>query len=327
LTKQVSLTTENDYYDPLINVKGLACWPSDPDYTQISPAEAQLLQANDVNLESHWSNWPALYQKAFAKPLPVLTLKQGIDFDQVVFGISVASLPHLCSKLMAQSAALKTTSDKVQAVVTEAYQVWLNKDIKQLGWSAWPSDGQAPVLSGFTEPLDTWAPMDQLLPREDWPASLTPKNVSYFCSAMPVADFPPSTDYSFPAACAARVKQDALNQLNHQVYALWPNAGSKSSFQWSWLVASADRSGEQRFDTQFWRANIDPSERYVLSLVGSSRYRLATDGSGFNNLYLTGDWIKTGLNAGCVEAATMAGMQTSRAISGYPVVIKGEGNF
>ena len=92
-------------------------------------------------------------------------------------------------------------------------------------------------------------------------------------------------------------------------------------------MAPPERSGEQRFDSQFWCANIDPSERYVISVVGSRKYRLDTDGSGFKNLYLTGDWIKTGLNTGCVEAATMAGMQTSRAISGYPVMIKGEGGF
>ena len=61
-----------------------------------------------------------------------------------------------------------------------------------------------------------------------------------------------------------------------------------------------------------------------MSVVGSTRYRLATDQSGFANLFLTGDWIRTGLNAGCVEAAVMAGMQTARAISGHPVVIQGE---
>jgi uncharacterized protein with NAD-binding domain and iron-sulfur cluster len=54
---------------------------------------------------------------------------------------------------------------------------------------------------------------------------------------------------------------------------------------------------------------------------------LRTDQSGFSNLFLTGDWIKTGINAGCVEAAVMAGMQTSRAISGYPAVIEGEADF
>ena len=196
-----------------------------------------------------------------------------------------------------------------------------------MGWSNWPADEQEPVLSGFTEPFDTWAPMDQLLVREDWPAEMTPKNVSYFCSAMPIDKFPPPTDTSFPATCAARVKQDALNQLGSQIYSLWPKAAAKDSFNWSWLLAPADRSGQQRFDSQFWRANIDPSERYVISVVGSSKYRLDTNGSGFKNLYLTGDWIKTGLNAGCVEAAAMAGMQASRAISGYPVSIKGESGF
>ena len=64
-----------------------------------------------------------------------------------------------------------------------------------------------------------------------------------------------------------------------------------------------------------------------MSVVGSTRYRLASDQSGFANLFLTGDWIRTGLNAGCVEAAVMAGMQASRAISGYPVMIQGETDF
>ena len=85
--------------------------------------------------------------------------------------------------------------------------------------------------------------------------------------------------------------------------------------------------GPARFDSQYWRANVDPSERYVMSVVGSTQYRLAADQSGFSNLFLTGDWIRTGLNAGCVEAAVMAGMQTSRAMTGHPAVIKGETDF
>ena len=324
ITKQVDLTED---YDPLVNVKGLDCWPSRPNYSFIDPTQATVLQENHVNLESNWSTWPALYQQTFGKPLPTITLKQGVDFDEVVFGIGVAPLVDLCPKLLAQSPALKNTVENVKAVVTEAYQVWLTKTVEELGWSDWPKDGQEPVLSGFTEPFDTWAPMDQLLPREDWPPSMQPKNVSYFCSAMPMDKFPPSTDTSFPATCAARVKQDALNQLGRQIYSVWPNAATKNSFQWSWLLAPSDRSGAQRFDSQFWRANIDPSERYVISVVGSTKYRLDTNGSGFKNLYLTGDWIKTGLNAGCVEAATMAGMQTARAISDYPRKIKGENGF
>ena len=75
------------------------------------------------------------------------------------------------------------------------------------------------------------------------------------------------------------------------------------------------------------RRLVATSNRGRVAVVGSSAYRLATDGAGFANLYLTGDWIRTGLNAGCVEAAVMAGMQTSRAISGWPQVIRGESDF
>src|SRR5262249_35639457 len=40
--------------------------------------------------------------------------------------------------------------------------------------------------------------------------------------------------------------------------------------------------------------------------------------------YLAGDWVRTGINAGCVEAAVQAGLMASRAISGRPAEIVGE---
>jgi uncharacterized protein with NAD-binding domain and iron-sulfur cluster len=62
-----------------------------------------------------------------------------------------------------------------------------------------------------------------------------------------------------------------------------------------------------------------PSERYVLSVPGSSKHRLpAHDPEEFTNLYLAGDWTENGFNLGCVEAATMSGLQAANAISGYP---------
>lgn len=324
MTQQVQLAGAG--YNPLVAVKGLDCWPSEPLYGQVDPAQAALLQAKGINLESHWTDWPQVYRDAFGKELPALTLKRGVDFDQVVFGISVASLPVLCPQLLAQSPALLATSEKVQTVATQAYQVWLNKDLAQMGWANQPQ-GQQPVLSGFTEPFDTWAPMDQLLVREDWPASLEPRNVSYFCSALPVASYPPASDHDFPRQMTALAKDGAINQLSKEIASLWPAAGPAGAFPWQWLVDEDNVSGVQRFDAQYWRANVDPSERYVMSVVNSTKYRLRSDQSGFSNLFLTGDWIKTGLNAGCVEAAVMAGMQASRAISGYPVVIEGETDF
>ncbi|HEX7987029.1 MAG TPA: NAD(P)-binding protein, partial [Duganella sp.] len=232
MTRQVDLAGAD--YHPLVDVKGLACWPSQPNYDQIDPEQAALLREKEINLESYWSDWPRVYHERFDKELPVLTLKRGVDFDQVVFGISVGSLPALCPRLLANSPALLATSEKVQTVATQAYQVWLDKDLTQMGWSIQP-DGQQPVLSGFGEPFDTWAPMDQLLVREDWPAGQEPRNTSYFCSALTVDSYPPASDSGFPKRMAELAKEGAVNQLGYQIASLWSAAGPAGAFPWQWL--------------------------------------------------------------------------------------------
>jgi uncharacterized protein with NAD-binding domain and iron-sulfur cluster len=285
--------------------------------------QSSLLQQHQINLESHWSNWPDVYQQATGYPLPRKTLRLGADFDQVVFGLSVASLAQVARPLLAISKPLQQCSQYVEAVATQAYQLWLNQDLQGIGWN-YPGDhGEEPVLSGFTEPFDTWASMDQLLCRETWPTDQQPKNMAYFCNALALDVYPPPDDHGFPAQCSALVKTAAIHQLQTQVSALWANV-SRGGFPWTWLVDMENGSGEARFDSQFWRANIDPSERYVLSLVDTSQHRLHADQSGFSNLFLAGDWLKTGLDAGCVEAAVMGGMQASRAICGLPAAIQGE---
>lgn len=323
LQQQVRLQAAD--YLPLVDVKGLPCWPSAPLAEQIEPAEADLLAAHDINLESHWSNWPEVYRQAFGRDVPTLQLQAGKDFDRVVFGLSVASLAEVAPELLARSVPLATCSDKVQTVATQAYQVWLNQDLADIGWQYPAADGQEPVLSGFTEPFDTWASMDQLLCRETWPPGKEPRNASYFCNAFPADGYPPVEDHGFPARCAAQVKQAAIDHLQHDIAALWTAA--KDGFPWQWLVDPEQREGVARFDAQYWRVNVDPSERYVLSATDSSRYRLRADASGFDNLVLAGDWLKTGLDAGCVEAAVMGGMQASQAICGAPRTIVGDGGW
>lgn len=324
ITRQVAL--KEGRYDPLVSVKGLACWPNAPRLGQIDAAQAALLQEHQVDLESYWSDWPALYRQAFGAPLPELTLERGRDFDHVVFGIPLGAVPVLCPQLMALSPALAAASEKVRTVSTQAYQVWLNQDLVQLGWTYLPN-GQAPVLGGFSKPYDTWLPLAHLVAREDWPAALTPMGISYFCSVLPVASYPPRSDTGFPARCAALAKAGALEQLDQRIGALWPAAGHPGAFPWRWLVDPADAAGPLRFDSQYWRANVGPSERYVQSPAGSARYRLKADGAGFSNLYLAGDWLKTGVDFGCIEGAVMGGMQAARALSGYPETIEGESDF
>ncbi|TMN42156.1 NAD(P)-binding protein [Pseudoalteromonas sp. S2755] len=325
LIQQVKLK-EAQCYEPLELVKDLPCWPSAPLWQQIEPQQVALLKEHEINLESYWSNWEVVYQQAFGQRLPRKTLKKGTDFDLVIFGISVAGLEPLCQQLLAKDNDLKLQAEKVKTVATQALQLWLTKTDSELGFHDPSGSNEPPILSAFSQPFDTWAAMSNLLEVEDWPNS-QPKNIAYFCSAFTCADYPPPSDHEFPERMKAQVKENALQKLRLQMQPLWPEAYHGDDFDWNVLFDVDNNEGEARFNTQYWRVNVDPSERYVLSVVDSSQFRLSTDGSIFNNLYITGDWIKTGVNAGCVEAAVMAGMQTSRAITGYPQNISGESGF
>ncbi len=58
----------------------------------------------------------------------------------------------------------------------------------------------------------------------------------------------------------------------------------------------------------------------MLSLPGTGRYRLRADESGYGNLALAGDWIDSSLNAGCIEAAVVSGIQAANAVLGRPLL-------
>ena len=98
--------------------------------------------------------------------------------------------------------------------------------------------------------------------------------------------------------------------------ALWPGAVDDGGrFRWDLLhTGPGGPTGPDRFEHQYWRANTDPSDRYVQSLPGSDRHRIRPGESGYANLVLAGDWTDCGLNAGCVEAATRSGVLAARAI-------------
>jgi len=179
-------------------------------------------------------------------------------------------------------------------------------------------------MDAYVDPLNTWADMSQLISREIWPAGNTPQNIAYFCGQM-IGGIPPAQDHEAPQKAYEEVKAIGFNWLNQSIGYLWPKAVSPNNpheMNWDLLCVgdAENRKGNARFDEQFFRANIDPSERYVLSVAKSTKFRLKANASGFDNLYLTGDWIDNGFNAGCVEATVMAGMLASNAICGYPKI-------
>lgn len=246
------------------------------------------------------------------------------DFDLVIVGIPPTALMHILSTELVTREPWRSMFAEVTTVQTQAMQLWVSRDLKDMGWEA-PS----PITTAYAEPMDTWCDMTHLLPRENWPAGDVPKNISYFCGPMRDADhIPPSGAHDFPAEEAERVRQTAVDWIDAELGRFLPKAapvGNPAGFDWNLLTApGSTATGEARFATQFWRANSDPTQRYTLSRAGSIRHRLKTDGSGFRNLYLAGDWIDCILNVGCVEATVMSGLLCSRAISGYPATIIGE---
>lgn len=303
--QQVRLKPGLDHYDPLIPCKdGLLCWPSRPIYEQLDPAQAKALQKDHINLDSNWSGWTG--------GTPVIK-RAGTDFHEVIIGASLASLPDFCSELIDQNPAWSVMLDKVGTVQTQAFQLWLTKTPEALG-----VDPQK-ILSCYVEPLDTFAEMNQVLAREEWThLPKKPEYLAYVCGAFEDAgSIPPYKVTSFPENQQEEVFGNMKNFIEQRLRHILPGAFDASgNFDWSILVDADNGIGEARLRYQYWRANIDPSERYVFSLAGSSKYRLRTDESGFGNVFLTGDWIQNGFNIGFVEGAVISGILTARAVSG-----------
>ncbi len=323
LTRQADLVPrvrEIGGYQPLIEVKGLACWPDRPIYRQLVDGEA--LRATGINLESYGASWPGDRS---------LTLELGRDFDQVVMAISIGGLPYVACDLVKKSAKWRDMVTHIKTARTLASQVWYRRTAYELGWTLM----QQPVVSGFdTGPLDTWADMSHLVPCESWQAGSRPgreqypMNAAYYCGVMaddpllPMTDCGPRAPYPDQGAEDAKVERIVREFLLQRVGAYFPEANpAPGTFRWEWLVdqRGIGALGPERLGAQYFRANVEPTERYVLSVPGSDKYRLpAHDDREFTNMYLSGDWTDCGLNMGCIEAATMSGLLAGSALSGYP---------
>jgi uncharacterized protein with NAD-binding domain and iron-sulfur cluster len=295
-------------YQPLVDVRGLPCWPSRPDYSQLE--EGGRLESEGWDFESFWDR-----RKAETRVLRVQE-----DFDFAVLGIGIGALPHVCREIVARDPRWQRMVRDVKSVETQAFQVWMDAGVAGLGWRG--PDGM--TLSGFVEPFDTWADMTHLLPRESWPAGREPRSVAYFCSVLPMPAAPPDrADASYPSRRRGEVRQTAVRFLERDVWHLWPGAADPArGFRWELLSAPGERpaAGPERFDSQFWTANVNPSDRYTLSLPGSARSRISPLDNTYDNLTLAGDWTACGLVAGCVEAAVMSGRLAAHALSGSPAL-------
>ncbi len=294
-----------DGYRPLKDVMGLPCWPNQPLWDQLDVASLR----PDASL----------YERSGALQVgDPIVLFDGQDFNHVVMAIPVAGLSRICSELISHSTNPRF-SDMVAAsrtCMTQAMQLWVNRPIGRdgLGWT----HSLDAIVGSFAEPVDTYCAMNQLVSRETWPPEYDVSGIAYFCGV--IEDL--SGDTAEGVALRAKVRGGYF--VGTSLPWLWPDAVKNGAFDYDILVDPVDRTGRQRLEAQYFRANSEPTERYTLTPTDSVKHRLRPHESGYPNLTLAGDWVHNPLNSGCIEAAVMSGMAASRAICGLPEVIVGE---
>lgn len=285
---QARLAEGVERYEPLVRVRGLPCFPAAPLGAQLADADG--IEAHD--LESHGCDWPDAGE---------LLLRRGEDFDVAVYAIPVGMASIVCRELIADRQDWREMVGNVRTVATQAFQLWLREDERSLGW-----DRPGSTLTGYVKPFDTWASMPQVVEAEDWPPGERPRTIAYFCGTL--ADR--------PGEPRERVRANAVRFMSEELGHLLPGAVRDGDFRWDLLCGRNGQTGPAALDSQYWVANVDPSDRYVQSAPGTDRYRLRPDESGYDNLYLAGDWTDCGLNAGCIEAAVLSGLQAANAVLG-----------
>ena len=298
ISKQVNVI--GDHYQPLVDVKGLPCWPDQPSYEQI--VEGKKLRDEHIDLESHWTPWTDTGGE--------VVLAAGRDYDVVILGTSLAPLSDIASECVARNSSWSDMLNHVETVQTQSVQFWFRPDLEEIN-DNFPTGLVVNAYDNDEQPLSTWADISEILPAEQWPDGAV-GNESIICGPMRGPTFPPpASDAKFPQHAAQQLAQNLEDFLQNNGAALWPRLYSDGKFDQAKLVS------------EYQRVNIDPSERYVLTLPGTTKYRLRAQDSGYANLFLTGDWTQNGHNLGSFEASFTSGKLTARAISGQPSKIEG----
>jgi uncharacterized protein with NAD-binding domain and iron-sulfur cluster len=305
----------NRDYEPLILSRNLKCWTHEPDWKQLEP-DPRWDPNDPPDFENHWLDGPQV-----GEPIELLA---GRDFDSVVLAISMGAYKNLnnedvsmCQALIDRGGKFRRFVENIGIVPTQSLQLWSDKSLEDLGWKS----GKPATVSG-PEYLNIWADMTQVLAVEDWRDG-SPKSLHYLCGTL-------ATDvYRQPAS-----KRDAWNRitrdlrseqiawLNANAHVMWPQAGERGRFDFK-VLHGAGEDLPTRFDTQFSRANVSPTECCVLSAAGTTQYRLHAGDSEFENLVLAGEATRHGFNTTAIEGAVMSGMAASFHICGSPERIPG----
>ena len=317
MAEQVKLAAGVVEYQPLQNYNQVADWPESPLLEQIDPEWAAKITDGKVDLESMWAKWTDYKD---------IELNIGTDFDQVVLAIPVAALKDICSEIVAADSRWADMVNNVPTSQTFGVQLWISKSWAELGfhgpdWGLRTTD--EPNSVNYANLLYSWTDMTRILEEENWPAGQQPRDLAYFCGTMAddPATLPPYSDHDFPERQYQRVFDFSKAWIDQYMGWFFPNGravGNPYGLDYDLLVNPDGNekgvTGLELLKRQYFTANIDPSNRYTLAWPGTDKYRMKADESGFDNLFLAGDWTNFGLNVGHLEGTCVSGIRAALAV-------------
>lgn len=273
------------------------------------------LDQRSKNALDHFGCWPDDDQGMVSKERESgkRSLRIGEHFDAVIFAMGVEDFVEVCSRgdghgefFEKMPREWKEMRENIKTVATKSAQVWLSKDLEQLGWHRGSG-----LFTALGPPFDTWADMTHTLATERaWRAAMESssdkadpaRSVAYFCAVMGQSELDPKAGNP-----REKVEKDLDSLMDGYLRRLWPAVSDE--------IESKGGTVRSLQTARFVSANVTGSERYTLSDPGSIKYRISPLDRSVLNMTIAGDWTACGLDAGCVESAVMSGMLAAHAIS------------
>jgi hypothetical protein len=202
-------------------------------------------------------------------------------------------------------------------------QLWFKGDLKELGFdrAAWGLGEKdcAPNVVTYANPVFSWLDQTQFLELENWSSDRRPKMVAAFTNSMPdPAVIPPYSYHFFDKEQYQRVRETMRQWIWDHMGWFFPKTSSIACPQgvnWNFLMTDDEKeSAMAKFDFQFFKAAVHPSDRYILAVPGTAKWRMKPDHSGYSNMKLVGDWTDFGANFGYMEGTVISAIQAVTAL-------------
>ena len=301
-------------------------WPDEPLWDQLEQADEirshlrsdPHLGMPTLGLESAWCAW---------QPNDHVVLRRGVDFDIAVVAMPPQAIAHFVPTLAADP-HIAPAVEQLKSVQTMQLQLWLNKTVEEMGLQVPQTPGSVNRYTSVSlpDPLNALVDFTDTMAYEGWAGADRPKSLVQLCGPLQDLGLRDS-DYlnaDYPEQIWRRAAALAGQWMRTAGVALPEAQGDRPMNQLSFDFQSLwheddDHMGEQRLWSQYIRANIDPSELYVLAPKGSADAR-PQPWDVLDNLAVAGDWVYTGINIGSFEGATMGGKLASYAVTGFPTM-------